>query len=140
MLVHELQEVYTELSDWKVPLKFIANGTLESLPKLRKNLGFSQNTKLYTDPSLTVYRNAGLEYGLYHSFGPQALFNIGKGLLNGFMQTRLGNNLPQQSGVFLFGQDQKVIWSHKNKHIGDLLDVNSLLEQILIHKSSGEQK
>ena len=119
---------------------FIANGTLESLPRLRRKLGLSQNTKLYTDPSLSVYRNAGLEYGLYRSFGPNALFKIGKGVLNGFMQTRLGNNLPQQSGVFLFGQDQKVVWSHKSQHVGDLLDVNSLLEQILIQKSLGGQK
>lgn len=131
MMIDELQKLYTHVIDWNIPLIFIANGPIDSLPKLRSRLNLSQSIPLYTDPSLEIYKAAELHSHWTRSLGPTALWNMTKGWANGYTQTKFGYNLPQQSGVLIFNAEGGVEWIHKSKHIGDIPSAGDILEVIL---------
>ena len=140
MMIDELQKLYSHVISWKIPLIFIANGAVTSMPRLRERLQLSASIPLFTDPSLAIYREAGLYYDWKRSVGPTAVWTIAKGLMSGFSQTRLGDHLPQQSGVVIFNSERTLEWIHKSEHIGDIPSSGSILEILLRLKNTNNKE
>ena len=137
MMVDELQRIYSDLIKLDVPIVFIANGDVASLPRIRSRLALSESTVLVTDPTLEIYSDFGLNSSLMATYGPRGLFSIAQGWMNGFSQSRIGSNQAQQSGAVLFDEHRELKWIHKSQHLGDLPRVGDILEQILLMKVSG---
>ena len=71
------------------------------------------------------------------TYGPKGLFNIAQGWIQGFYQTRFGNNQAQQSGLVLFDSNREIQWIHRSQYLGDLPNVGDILEQVLLLKVDG---
>ena len=63
------------------------------------------------------------------------MWTIAKGFYDGFSQTRLGSNLPQQSGVVVLNREKEILWVHRSEYLGDIPQAGTILEQILIYKT-----
>ena len=136
IMIHELQKLYGPLKAWDVPLIFVANGTFDTMARLRNRLALSESVSLFTDPSLEIYQKLGLHAGYGRSFGPRGMWTIIKGFYDGFSQTRLGTNLPQQSGVVVLDPQHTVLWIHRSEYLGDIPAAGSILEQVLRYQTN----
>ena len=137
MMIDAIQKIYTDLVTLDVPIVFIANGEVESLSRIRNRLALSTSTILVTDPTLQIYHDFGLHSSMLATYGPKGLFNIAQGWIQGFYQTRFGNNQAQQSGLVLFDSNREIQWIHKSQYLGDLPNVGDILEQVLLLKVDG---
>jgi hypothetical protein len=95
----------------------IGNGGPSFLAGFREQTGW--DGPLYTDPSLTVYRAAGLKRGMTRTFHPFALGGTIRALARGARQGRTQGDPWQQGGVIVVARDGRVRWHHAADHSAD---------------------
>ena len=136
LITHELNAILDALKQWSVSLTLVANCSWEDLKPLRDTLQLQPAIQLLTEPSLQVHQAVGLQNHIMGGFGPKALWNILKGTQKGFHQKlSLGENMGQQSGLFLLRPNRELVWSHRSNHLGDIPSQATILEAVLAHRA-----
>ena len=98
-------------------LYVIGNGSPSFMAGFREQT--SWNGPLYTDPSLAVFKAAGLKRGVANTIDPRGLFGAVKALANGHRQGRTQGDTWQQGGVLVVAKGGAVIWQHASDRPGD---------------------
>ena len=98
-------------------LYVIGNGAPMFMEGFRETTGYQG--KLYTDPSLEVYKAAELERGFWKvvNFGAAAA-TLGSAR-RGFKQGKTQGDKTQQGGVVVVAPGGNVVYHHISKHPGD---------------------
>jgi hypothetical protein len=85
--------------------------------------GFRETTHydgpLYTDPSLEVYKRAGLKRGVLKVLSPRAGLAALGALRGGFRQGRTQGDNLQQGGVLVIARTGDILWAHVDDFAGD---------------------
>ena len=106
-------------------LYVIGNGSPSFIDGFREATGWAG--ALYTDPSLEVYKAAGLKRGVLKTFniaaGIRSIGTLRRGIKQGRTQ---GDNL-QQGGVLVVARGGEVKWAHVSDYAGDNASVDEIL-------------
>jgi AhpC/TSA antioxidant enzyme len=103
----------------------IGNGSPSFIDGFREETGW--RGPIYVDPSLEVYKAAGLKRGVLRTFSPAAALRSIGTLSRGVRQGRTQGDPWQQGGVLVISRSGDVLWSHASAGPGD----NASAEQIL---------
>jgi hypothetical protein len=98
-------------------LYVIGNGAPMFIDGFRETTGYTG--AVYTDPSLEVYKAAGLERGLLKILNPRAALAAARALKGGFRQGRTKGDATQQGGVLAIAPPGEVIYAHVSRFAGD---------------------
>jgi hypothetical protein len=106
-------------------LYVIGNGSPSFIDGFREATGW--DGALYTDPSLEVYKAAGLKRGVLKTFHPRSAIAALGALKDGFRQGRTQGDEWQQGGVLIVAPGGDVLWSHVSDHAGDNAGANEII-------------
>jgi hypothetical protein len=106
-------------------LYVIGSGTPSFIAGFRDETGWTG--AIYTDPSLEVYKAAGLKRGVFNTLSPMAALRSIRTLSHGVKQGRTQGDQWQQGGVLVIATNREVLWSHASGSPGD----NATADQIL---------
>lgn len=95
----------------------IGNGSPSFIEGFREETGWQG--PIYVDPSLEVYKAAGLKRGVLKTFNPAAAWRSIGTLRRGFRQGRTQGDPWQQGGVLVIARGGEVLWSHASEGPGD---------------------
>ncbi len=113
----QLHQRVEELRAAGAELYVIGNGSPMFMDGFRETTGYTG--PLYTDPSLEVYKAAGLERGVMKVLHPRAALAALGALKGGFRQGRAQGDQTQQGGVLVVDPRGDVVWSHVSRFAGD---------------------
>ena len=86
---------------------------------------------VWTDPTLVVYRAAGLKHGLLRTIGPKPTTNYARGLLRGFANKGgLMGDGQQQGGAMIVRADGTVPFVHVAEVLGEHVDASAMIAAI----------
>jgi peroxiredoxin len=108
-----------ELEQMGIDVVFIGNGAPNFIDGFVERNGLKQDSTVYTDPSLGVFRMVGLEHSRRSTFGPRALYNAGRAALRGFRQSAIEGDPLQQGGVVVVARGGRVAYVHRDRTLGD---------------------
>src|SRR5438045_1274464 len=91
----------------------IGNGSPSFIDGFREETGW--RGAIYTDPSLEVYKAAGLKRGVLKTFNPSAAWRSIGTLRRGVKQGRTQGDPWQQGGVLVIAPSGEVRWSHASE-------------------------
>jgi len=98
-------------------LHVIGNGAPMFMDGFRETTGYPG--ALYTDPSLAVYKAAGLKRGVMTVLSPRAGLAALGTLRAGFRQGRTQGDATQQGGVLAIAPSGDVLYAHVSQFAGD---------------------
>jgi hypothetical protein len=105
-------------------VSLIGNGSPSFIAGFREETGW--DGRIYTDPSLAVYKAAELKRGVVKTFDPRALGTTVRAFARGFRQGRTQGDTWQQGGVLVVMPGGEIRWHHASDRPGD----NATAEQI----------
>jgi hypothetical protein len=118
-----------ELSDLGVRIVLIGNGPPEHVGAFAERWSLAEREiALVTDPSLGVFRAAGLERSAWATFGPQALWSELVAMGAGQRPRRRAGDRFQQGGTLLLDARGAAVLFHANRFVGDCVDVADVVE------------
>ena len=103
----------------------IGNGSPSFIDGFREETGWQG--AIYTDPSLEVYKAAGLKRGVLKTFNLAAGWRSIGTLRRGIKQGRTQGDPWQQGGVLVVATNGDVLWSHASDGPGDNATVDEIL-------------
>lgn len=103
----------------------IGNGSPQFMDGFRETTGW--DGPLYTDPSLEVYKTAGLKRGVLTVLNARSAVAAVGALRKGFRQGRTQGDEWQQGGVLVISPTGDVLWSHVSDHAGDNADPDAIV-------------
>jgi hypothetical protein len=106
-------------------LHVIGNGSPQFIDGFRETTGW--DGPLYTDPSLDVYKAAGLKRGVLKVLNARAAVAALGTLRDGFRQGRVQGDAWQQGGILVIAPSGDVVWTHINDHSGDNADPDAIV-------------
>jgi hypothetical protein len=93
--------------------------------------GFRETTKydgaLYTDPSLEVYKAAGLKRGMSLTFNPRSALAGARALKGGFRQGKTQGDPFQQGGTLVIAPGGTILFAHADAYAGGGAKLDDLL-------------
>jgi hypothetical protein len=98
-------------------LHVIGNGSPMFMDGFRETTGY--DGPLYTDPSLAVYKAAGLKRGIATILSPRAAVAALGALKGGFRQGRTQGDATQQGGVLVIAPSGNVLFAQVSEYAGD---------------------
>jgi hypothetical protein len=122
--VEHLQRRIDELHATGAELYVIGNGSPSFIE------GFRDQTKwsgpVYTDPSLAVYKAAGMKRGMISTFNPRSALRSFGAIARGYLPQKMQGDNWQQGGVLVI-RDGDVVWTHESAGPGDNASVDQLV-------------
>lgn len=106
----------------------IGNGSPSFMAGFRETTGY--DGALFTDPSLEVYKAAGLKRGVTKVFNPRAGLAALGALKGGFRQGRTQGDALQQGGTLVVSSRGDVLWAHVDRFAGDHTDPDEIVRAI----------
>jgi hypothetical protein len=106
----------------------IGNGSPSFIDGFRETTGWQG--PLYTDPSLEVYKAAGLKRGVLKTFNARAAIKAIGALRSGSRQGRTQGDEWQQGGVVVVAPSGDVIWTQVSEYAGDNAAVDEILSAV----------
>jgi len=103
----------------------IGNGTPNFVAGFREQTGWEG--PIYTDPSLTAYRAAGLKRSVVRTLDPRQLGSIVRAFARGARPGLKQGDAWQQGGVLVVAPSGDVIWHHASERSDD----NATVPQIV---------
>lgn len=113
----QLHQHLDELHAAGAELHVIGNGAPMFMDGFRETTGYTG--PLYTDPSLEVYKAAGLKRGVTTVLSPRAALAGLRALKGGFRQGRTQGDATQQGGVLAISPSGDVLYAHVSEFAGD---------------------
>ena len=130
--VHDLAPRLAEIAAQGVRVVLVGNGPHERAGAFLEHHALADKpVELWTDPSLAVYRAAGLARSAWATHGPFALRDFLRALGHGHRPGRIEGDLRQQGGALLVDDAGVVVWAHKNRSLGDHPDPADLVDAVL---------
>jgi hypothetical protein len=127
--VVQLHQRIDELHATGAEVFVIGNGSPSFMDGFRETTGW--RGPLYTDPSLEVYKAAGLKRGVTATLlDPRAAWKALGALRGGSRQGRTQGDQWQQGGVIVVAPSGDVIWSQVSEYAGDNAAVDEILEAV----------
>lgn len=121
----QLHRRHDEIRAAGAELHVIGNGSPMFIDGFRETSGWTG--AIYTDPSLEVYKAAGLQRGVFKVLHPKAAFAALGALRGGFRQGRTQGDSLQQGGVLVIAPSGEVVWSHVSEFAGDNASPDEIL-------------
>ncbi len=115
-----------ELEARGVQLYLVGNGSPHYIDGFREITGYTGD--IFTDPSLKVFKSAGMIRGLAATFGIRSIKSGFKSMRAGYRQGRTQGDALQQGGALLVSTAGQVLWTHHSQSGGDNVSVDTLLE------------
>lgn len=103
----------------------IGNGAPTFIEGFREATGWTG--AVYTDPSLEVYKAAGLRRGVFTVIHPRAAIAALGALRGGFKQGATQGDQLQQGGVVVVAPSGEVVWAHVSEYAGDNADPDAIV-------------
>ncbi len=103
----------------------IGHGTPNFVAGFREQTGWQG--PIYTDPSLAVYRAAGLKRSVMRTLDPRQLGSTIRAFARGARQGRKQGDTWQQGGVLVVAPGGDVMWHHASERADD----NATVAQIV---------
>jgi hypothetical protein len=103
----------------------IGNGSPSFIDGFREQTGW--RGPIFTDPSLAVYKAAGLKRGVLRTLDPRGVLRGIGTLSRGFRQGRTQGDQWQQGGVLVVAPSGDVLWSQASDGPGDNATVDEIL-------------
>jgi peroxiredoxin len=98
-------------------LYVIGNGTPNFIAGFRENTGY--DGPLYVDPSLEVYKRAGMKRSVASVLNPKVLLHGARALSRGKMQGRTQGDSWQQGGTLVIAPDGAIKYAYHSSEAGD---------------------
>ena len=117
--VAELAPHLSDLDAMGINVVFVGNGAPNFIEGFVERNGLSPAVEVVTDPSLEVFRIAGMERSRRSTYGPRAVVNAGRAVLRGFRQTAIEGDALQQGGVIVIAKGGEVAYVHRDRALGD---------------------
>ena len=106
-------------------LYVIGNGSPSFIAGFRETSHY--DGPLYTDPSLEVYKAAGLKRGVFKVINTRAAFAALGALRGGFRQGRTQGDSLQQGGTLVITPSGDIAWAHVDEFAGDGADPDDIV-------------
>lgn len=123
--VAELAEAEQRFAERDARLVVIGNGTPNFMGPFRKATGY--RGRLYSDPSLDVYKTMDYKRSLASMFGAQTLGAGFQALKGGHLQKGIQGDALQLGGAVVIGPDGVVLYYFQSQVAGDHPPVAELL-------------
>jgi peroxiredoxin len=135
--VSELRPRLAELVELRVRVTLIGCGTPAQLTDFveRHELGPHPLT-IYTDPTLSVYKEVGLARSLWSTAGPRAAINFLRLLARGHRNGVPQGDVLQQGGTLLVDRGGTVRYCHRSRFIGDHVPLVELMDQVMRRRAA----
>jgi hypothetical protein len=109
-------------------LVVIGNGSPSFIAGFRETTGY--HGPLYTDPSLEVYKAAGLKRGVFKVINPRAAMAALGALRGGHRQGATQGDALQQGGTLVIDRAGVVLWAHVDEYAGDNADPEEIVRAL----------
>lgn len=113
----QLHRKVAEFRSAGADLSVIGNGSPMFMDGFRETTGY--HGPLYTDPSLAVYKAAGLKRGVSTLLSARAAMAALGALKGGFRQGRTQGDATQQGGVLVVAPSGDVLFAQVSEYAGD---------------------
>jgi peroxiredoxin len=129
--VHEVLPRLRELEALDVRVALVGNGPADSVSAFAERHALADKpVELFTDPTLAVYRAAGLRRSAWATHGPGALVDWIRAFGRGHRPGKIEGDLQQQGGALLFDAGGNVAWAHANARLGDHADPADVMDAV----------
>lgn len=106
----------------------VGNGATAAIAAFRATTGFTG--ALLTDPSLVVYRAAGLASGVGTVLDPRAVVNTLSALARGARPGMPSGSSLQQGGTFVLGPGNVDLFAWRDRFNGDAAPLADVLQSL----------
>ena len=113
----QLHHDLDKLRATRAEIAVIGNGAPMFIAGFRETTGYAG--RLYTDPTLAVYRAAQLRRGLRTLLAVGAVTRTVSSLRRGFRQGKTQGDALQQGGTLVVSRDGTIVWRHISQGPGD---------------------
>ena len=135
--VGELRPRLGELAALGVAVALIGNGTPAQLAAfVEREALVGHPIALYTDPTRTAYREAGLERSWLGTVGPRAVASLVALAARGHANGRPKGDLLQQGGTLYVTREGVVAFEHRSRRLGDHARVVDVVEVALARRAT----
>lgn len=93
--------------------------------------------EVVTDPSLAAHRALELPRSFASTYGPRALWGLGRALVHGFRQRSIEGDVYQQGGVLVIDREQRVAYLHRDQALGDHAPTSDVIEATMRVAAAG---
>ena len=119
-----------------VRVVIIGCGTVDHARGFDERLGVtSRGVLLFTDPTLSTQRAAGLTRSWLGVYGPRATLGLLRAMLNGHSNGWAGGDFYQQGGALLTAPSLRVLFYRPQRWLGDLVQIGDLTDVVLAARS-----
>ena len=127
-----IQPRLEELTALGVRVALVGNGAAHYIEPFVQRHGLSiERMDVLTDPSLRVYREAGLKRSLWGTFGLPGIRDFLKGFSKGHFQNRVEGDVQQQGGAILLDSGGIVHLYHRSLSLGDHASMHDVIDAAL---------
>ena len=138
--VTELAPRLDELRDAAVRTVLVGNGEPEMIDAFVERYALGDKAcEIVTDPSLAVFRAAGLLRSAWATLGARAIVDMARAMGQGQHHRGVEGDRWHQGGALLVDTGGRVVVYHRNESLGDHLPASDLVEAalaLLVRKSS----
>jgi len=113
-------------------LIFAGPGEVRRLEAFVERTGLQdEDVDALTDPTLSFQRALGLHRSIIRTIGPGSLWTALRATGQGHLQTRVEGDPFQQGGLLILDRDRRVSLLHRERRLGDHLDLSDVLSHVL---------
>ncbi len=127
-----------EIDALNIRIYLVGNGNPNFIEGFKERFQlYNQPVKIYTDPSLEVYKKARLTRSKLIAYGPTTWYERVIAFSKGYSNVNQGDN-GQMGGSLLVDQEGTIKYYYKNKTVANHSDPNTVVEHI--HQFALQQK
>ncbi len=115
-----------------VGVVIVGCGTADHARGFDERLGVTdRGVRVFTDPTLTAQRAAGLSRSWAGVYGPRAAFGLLRAMMNGHKNAWSGGDFYQQGGALLLSPTLRVLFYRPQRWLGDLVEIGDITDIVL---------
>lgn len=120
-----------EMTSLGIHVKIIGNGDLQYLEGFIEKFKLEDKpVKIYTDPSLQIYKEMELKRTFWHFINPMNVIEFIKALSKGIGQKNVQGDNLQMGGTLLISSSHNLEYYFQNSTIAGIADPNNVMKQV----------
>jgi peroxiredoxin len=132
MQVTALMPRQPELRDLGVRIVFVGSGDAQHVQGFIERHGLGgRGITVVTDPTCSIFEAASLVRSAWATFGPAALWSEIRAIGRGERPGRRQGDRYQQGGAFLTDEENRVVFRHENRYVGDCARIEDIVDEAL---------
>ena len=109
----------------------IGNGSARYIDPFKKRFYLDDKSiKVFTDPSLTIYKQMNLKKSIMGVIGFSGIFNFLKFMGKGLKQSGIEGNNSQQGGTLLIDDERNVRYFYSSQYLGDNGNIAEVMKAV----------